>query len=110
MTTEINKVAGVYVGEYGDPIILTLINNGVVQDVSAYSTSQAVRLLSPDELKELTYVASFVTDGSDGKVQFTPANGDIDREGKWTGQVILNAAAAQARSKIFTVIVGRGLA
>lgn len=107
---EINKIEGITVGQYGDAITLTVVDkNGTAVDVSAYTTSLLVTLRDPHTLKSVACTGSFVTDGTDGKIQFTPAAGDIDRPGKWEGQIKLEKASAIAITRIFTLEVERKL-
>lgn len=111
MATEVNVVVGVYAGEYGEPIILTMVDDdGAAIDISGYSSTKTIVLRSPDQLKKVTLTGSFTTDGTDGKVQGTPTTGQIDREGDWEGQVSLSTGSAVAKSWVFTMPVGEGIA
>lgn len=108
---ELNKITGIIVGQYGEAIILQIVDdNGVAVDVSSYTTSKTVTLRDRFGAKVLSYAATFVTTGSDGQIQFTPANGDIDRAGEWVGQVELETVAARAITVPFTVQVETRLA
>lgn len=109
--TIVNKLLGVKVGEYGNTITLTLVNDaGTAVDISAFTTAKTVTLESPDHIKKVTCTGSFSgNNGTDGVITFAPASGDIDREGDWTGQVELEAASARALSDIFTISVERRL-
>lgn len=111
MATEVNKLEGLFVGDFGDAITITLVDDdNVAVDVSAYTGTITVTAISPDELKIVSWTGTFSTDGSDGIITFTPASGDIDREGDWKAQVKLTISTTNvAKSYIFTLSVGRGI-
>lgn len=105
-----NKIKGLVVGQYGESISLTVVDkNGNAVDISAYTSGTTVVLRDPKSLKTLSYGGSFVTDGTDGKVSFTPSSGDIDRPGTWEGQITLTKAAATARTRVFDVEIDKAL-
>jgi hypothetical protein len=107
--TEIGYIKGLVVGQYGEPLSLTIVNKlGVAVPVSEYS-GILITLRDPHDLKTLSYAGQFVSDGSDGRVKFTPGSGDIDRDGTWTGQVTFTKSGAQALSQTFKLIVERNL-
>ncbi len=110
MSTILNQISGLVVGQYGEGIILTIADdNAVPVDISTYTGLKELILRSPDELKTLTYSISFNTDGTDGKIVFVPLIGDIDRPGVWHGQIILVSATAKIPTQIFTVKVSEAL-
>lgn len=53
--------------------------------------------------------ASFVTDGSDGKIYYTVQDGDIDEPGTWQMQVVVTASSYVLRSNIVKFKVFRNL-
>jgi hypothetical protein len=107
---EIGRIKGVVVGQYGQAISLTVVDRrGNAVDISTYTTI-TVSLRDPFTLKTLTYSASFITDGTNGQIQFTPATGDIDRSGDWEGQISLDKATARALTSVFTVEIQKRLA
>lgn len=101
-----NLIENVIVGEYGYPVFLHLVDeNNDDQDIRAYDTFQVI-LRSPDDLKTVTYTATLFSDGSDGKLYFTPASGDIDRSGTWHGMVKLtDTGVAVAKSQLIDMEV-----
>lgn len=106
--TQLNVIEGIVQGQYGEAITLQVVDddgNGI--DISGYTTSKAVTLRDPASMKTLSYSASFSTDGTDGKVYFTPAAGGIDREGVWEGQIKLEAASALRFTVVFSVNVDK---
>lgn len=108
--TTVNVVTGVVAGEYGLPIIITLVDeDGTAVDVSSYDTTKEIILVDEFATKTVTLTGSFVSDGTNGQVQGTPANGDINRPGKWRGQVNLNKSGVLAKSFIFEMEVEASL-
>lgn len=73
-----------HVGDYGTALRLTVSEDGTAVDVSAATTKQ-IKLRTP-EGRVLTKTASFVTDGSDGAMQYTLQQGDLDAPGLWRWQ------------------------
>jgi hypothetical protein len=108
----VNLLTDVYVGEFGDAIVLTLIDDaGVAVNVSAYTSTKTLRARTPDAQKTVSWTVTFVTDGSNGQVQFTPAAAtEIDRPGDWECQVELTAGGKSKKSFPFIMRVGKGIA
>lgn len=103
---ELNVITGMVVGQYGEAVQLTIADDdGNAADISTYTSSITVTLRDPKALKTLSYTATFVTNGTNGQIQFTPASGDIDRPGTWEGQVKLAHATGAALTKVFEVVV-----
>lgn len=109
--SEINMVKDVVVGEYGVPIILQLINGaGDAQNLSSY-TGLTITARGPHGVgTPLTFTGSFVTDGSDGKVQFLPTVSNyFTFDGDWEGQVKLTKSGVVALTLPFIIEVKRAL-
>lgn len=107
---EIGKIKGIVAGQYGDAIILTVVDkDGTAVDISSYTTSITVTLRDIFTLKTVNSTGSFVSDGTDGRVQFTPAAGELDRAGTWEGQIKLEKASAVAMTKVFSIEIERKL-
>jgi len=89
----LNKII---VGDYGQTIQFTVIDvdTDAAADVSAYTTSQDVQFKDPDG-NIATETAGFNGDGSDGLVDYTLADGDIDEGGRWRVRVRLKSGSAQ---------------
>lgn len=108
--TELNKIKGIVVGQYGESISLTVVDkNGSAVDISSYTSGTTVTLRDPFSLKTLSYAGSFVSDGTDGKVKFTPASGDIDRSGTWEGQIELTKSGVVKPTRVFTLEIEKRL-
>lgn len=107
---ELNKIKGLVVGQYGESVSLTVVDkNGSVVDISTYTSGITVSLRDPKSLKTVAFTGTFVTDGTDGKVRFTPASGDLDRPGTWEGQITLTKASTVARTRVFSVEIDKAL-
>lgn len=103
---ELNRITGIVQGQYGENINLTIVDDdGTAIDISAYTTSKTVTIFNPYTLTVKTYAATFNSTGTDGKLYFTPAAGDIDSAGTWKGQVKLEKASAVALSVLFDMEV-----
>lgn len=65
----------------------TIQEDGAAVDVSTASTKQ-IKFTKPDGTVE-TKTATFVTDGTDGVIQYVTVDGDLDMTGGWkaTGYV-----------------------
>lgn len=107
MATVVAKLKGCVKGEFGKTIILTCKDlTGTVQNVSAYTGTKTVYFRSAKGNKEVTATLAFVTDGSDGKVSFAFAEGDLSESGDWVGTVELKiGTTAIARSEQFEMEV-----
>ena len=77
---------------YGVAMELTVVQDNVAQDVSAFT---AVYYVFRDPSGVVTTkTAAFKTDGTDGVCTYTLADGDIDSIGQWRVQVKLTTASA----------------
>jgi len=72
------------VGDFGWGIRLTFMDCVAVRDISA-ATIKEVILGKPDGTK-LTKPATFVTNGTDGKIQYVVETGVIDQSNYWEVQ------------------------
>jgi hypothetical protein len=94
----------IHVGDIGTQFITTVYNqNEVVQDLSG-ATTKTIRFYSPSNIaKDVS--ASLYTDGTDGKLVYTLASGDIDESGTWQFQAILIFAGGTWSTNIEKFIV-----
>ena len=103
-------VTGIIQGEWGKIITLTLKHpiTGATQNLSSYDGTKIVRVRSPQGHKVVTATATFVTDGTNGKIKFSFTKGDVDRDGTWEGTVELGLASDSelAKSYLFELDVG----
>ena len=97
----IGIIRGVAVGSFGQTLLITLKDeDGVIQDVSAFSGIRTAIALTPDKRDTKTASVSFNATGSDGVVSWTWADGDIDRPGDWEVQIVLNSGSARIKTFI----------
>lgn len=78
-----------------------------VLDISGATTKQII-LLKPGGDK-LTKTASFYTDGSDGIIQYTTVEGDIDEVGRWQIQGSIVTSGGEWKTDISNFKVLRNL-
>lgn len=74
----------IHVNDIGTALDLTITESGAAVDVSGVGAAQ-IKLRSP-EGRVLTKTATFVTDGTDGKVRYTTQSGDLSAPGTWRWQ------------------------
>jgi hypothetical protein len=78
-------------GDYGFEGRLRIKQRGVAQDISGFATMQYT-LRSAKTRIEKTVNATFLTDGTDGWLTYTFAQGDIDAAGRWRVRAVLTKA------------------
>ena len=78
-------------GEWGHLFLTRFVEGGTVRNISDYEILQMF-LIDPDGVVSDAKTATFVTDGSDGYIQYTTVEGDIPSgsHGHWRiyGRVI----------------------
>lgn len=74
-------MSGIYVGDIGTALRLTVTEDGSALDVSGAGNAY-IKLRTPDG-RLLTKNASFVDDGTDGQIQYVTQANDLDVPGKW---------------------------
>jgi hypothetical protein len=111
MSNQINVIKGIVAGQYGSPIRLVIVDSdGDPIDISSYTTGKTVFLREPFANKTVSFIATYVTNGVDGELQFTPTSGDLDRPGKWEGQIKLATASAAVYTAVFEFNVDKKIA
>jgi hypothetical protein len=110
LQTNITKLRGVAVGEYGKNLTIILVDlDGKAQNVSAY-TGISVVTRSPDAKKTLTSTGYFTSDGVDGSVYWAYTSTVYpDRPGIWDGQINLTKTGTVCKSFPFQIEVERNL-
>lgn len=81
MTAEIHK------GDIGTVFEVTVQENGAALNISSATTKQI--LLRKPSGTVLTKTASFVTDGTNGKISYTTVAGDLSEDGQWKIQAYI---------------------
>lgn len=75
----------IHVGDIGSQFLVTIKNqDNEVEDISTATTKQIIFLSASNTEKVKT--SSFYTNGTDGKIVYTLADGDIDIAGIWKYQ------------------------
>lgn len=97
---------GLHRGEYGIVVTVTVndVDTSAAANIAGYTTKEALLKSPTDDVK--TNAAAFVTDGTDGLLEFTIADGDLDEEGNWHLQMRLAAIGQEVRSSIVDFWVG----
>ena len=91
--------ADVHVNDWGTKFVITIKDEaGAVVDVSSASTRKIYFTKPNGEL--LTNDAGFMTDGTDGKIQYTTIEGDVDIPGTWKVQGMIETAEGEWSSDI----------
>lgn len=75
------------VGDVGTVLRITVTEGGAPVDISSATTKQ-IKLRDPSG-NVSTKTASFYSDGSDGIIQYTTVDGDLDEAGTWHLQAYL---------------------
>jgi hypothetical protein len=86
----------IHVDDYGQVGKLTCQQDGSAVDISSYTTLQFI-LTDPDGTAA-TKTAAFDSDGTDGILKYTLADGDIDSAGRWRVQARVSKAGAEITS------------
>lgn len=95
-----SNVTEAHVGQFGPRIEITFVNSaGAAIDISAASVAKEISLQKPDKSVSVK-TASFVTDGTDGKIDYTLADGDLDVAGLWRVQGRVEGPAFEYSSRV----------
>ena len=94
--------------DYGQVLTITIkdTDTDAAADVSAYTTAQQVFLKDPGGNVSAALTAAFDSDGSDGVVVYTIADGDIDEQGLWQMCARVTSGAAVLTSEWESFAVG----
>ena len=87
-------------GDIGSVITITITEDGVALDISDAITKTIKIRRADDEVVE--WDGEFATDGEDGVLEYTTAEGDLDYPGTWMGQVFLVTPTGQWHTDLFT--------
>jgi hypothetical protein len=99
---------GIHEGDIGTQFRVTVQDcNGTAIDISAATTTTII-FKKPDG-STLSKAASFVTDGSDGLIQYTSASGDLNTVGSWKIQSFVVTPSGQWHSEFESFKVHRNL-
>ena len=96
----------VHLNDIGTVFEITLKDEGNSPEIVDVSTAATMEIIfQKPNGTSVTQTASFTTDGTDGKIEYTTLTGDLDTVGLWKiqGHVVLGTASpinAQWRSDI----------
>lgn len=92
-----------HVNDVGNTLVGTVLDNGAVVDISTASNLYMV-LKKPDQTTE-TKTAGFYSDGTDGKMSYVVASGDLDQAGNYKiqGKVEINSSTFYSNISTFKV-------
>ena len=83
-------------GDIGTVFEYTIYDGSTIVDVSTTS-SKLLKFFKPDK-SIVSKTASFVTDGTDGKIKYTTVSGDLDQAGPWKVQAVLTFSGGEVWS------------
>lgn len=90
-----------YLGDYGYTKTITFLDeDGSALDISTYTTKSFI-LVPPDNVRK-SITAAFDSDGTDGVLTYTFADGDVHIPGDWTVFARVIKTGAQKTSDPFT--------
>lgn len=101
----------IHIGDIGTEFVATIKDSGAAINISGANTTTSRRFLfEKSNGSTSSETASFVTDGTDGKLSFTTSSGFLDIAGDWRLQakIILNSATTNY-SSIFGFRVHKNL-
>lgn len=103
------SLEGMHVGAYGSLVTLTAKDKdtGEILDISGYVTL-TVKITGPTA-QAFSRDASFVSDGTDGKLGFYFQQDDLDEEGEWKMQPILEKSGESVPGQVLEFYVKESL-
>lgn len=72
----------------GVKIDVTVKEDGTAINLSSVTTKNYI-VTKPDGTTQVTWAASFITDGTNGQLRYTTVSGDLDQVGRYQLQVDL---------------------
>jgi len=97
----------IHIGDVGTVFYLTITEDGVAVDISG-ATGKSIIFEKPSG-DTLTKAGIFTTDGTDGKIQYTTIDGDLDESGTWRIQSIITTATSEHHSDIKEFVVYKNI-
>jgi hypothetical protein len=91
--------------DVGTAVQATVLDCGQPLDVSAATVKQ-IRWKKPSGAYEVR-TATFVTDGTDGRIRYVTIAGDLDELGAWEYQAYLELAGRQFHTSLLAFTVRR---
>lgn len=101
--------ANIHVGDTGTIFLATVYKqDGTVLDTLGDATDMELILTNPSGVSS-SHVPLLYTDGTDGKLYYELADGDIDMKGKWSYQIKLEFATKVWRTTVVNFTVSPNL-
>ena len=99
-----SSVTDITVGDIGTIVRMTIKELGSVVDLSSATTKQLV--FKKPSGTTVTKTAAFLTDGTDGIIEYTTQSGDIDVAGNWKVQanLVLTSWTGHTEAVSFRVV------
>lgn len=91
------SLEGLARGYYGRVVVVEVQEDGAGVDVSEFTTLMVVLRPPSGTVKEKT--AAFESDGTDGRLIFTPVSDDFDEVGEWLLQVQLTKVVGEVTTQ-----------
>ena len=88
----------IHLDDVGTRFEVTIKDDGVVVDISAASVKEIIFKRQNGSL--LTKSASFTTDGTDGRIDYTTVSGDLTQVGIWNIQAKITLGSGTWRSEV----------
>ncbi|RLA38665.1 MAG: hypothetical protein DRR06_20380 [Gammaproteobacteria bacterium] len=105
MAIEENEI---HLNDVGTVFEVTLVESDVVVDIST-ATTLTIKFKKSDGATVMTKTASFSTDGTDGRLQYTSVADDLDQTGPWKLQAYVIMPSWTGHSSIGEFEVFRNL-
>jgi hypothetical protein len=100
------SVGSARLNDEGTAIQATVLDCGQVPPGFASATVKTIKWKKPSGAVE-SRTASFVTDGSDGKIRYLTVAGDLDEIGTWEYQAYIELAGRKFHTSILAFTVRR---
>lgn len=97
----------IHLGDIGTVFEITVMDGSVVVDISTATTTEFV--FEKPSNATVTQTAVFVTDGTDGELEYTTVADDLDEVGSWRLQVYIVMPSWTGRSDIGSFEVHKNL-
>jgi hypothetical protein len=98
-----------HVGDYGTTFEMQILNRSTKKALNISTALVKKFIFSPPTHDTFERTAVFVGTGTDGKLKYVIEDGDIDEEGEWQIQVLVQDALGQWHSDIEVFEVGANL-
>lgn len=93
--------AEIHVGDTGTSFVVTLKDeDGVAVDLTSVDIIQVEFVFKKPDQTTITKIASFVTDGIDGKAKYVTTSSDLDDVGRWSLQAYVKTVDGYWHSDI----------